>query len=325
MLPTKFGHFYYISLLLNLLILVGCREGPRSDAPLVLQTNWAPQPEDGGFFHASESGLFEEEGIDVEVRPASAGMNIYSHVAAGEADFGISVLAKLSVAINRGLPLVAVASYRPATLRVLLLHEDDPVQDFPDLNHRMVKARGEDLWLKYLQHEYKLEMRIVPHDFGLGQFLAQDDLIQQGLLTSEPYTLKERGVPVRILELSKAGWENPEVIFCRRDLLEQDPELVAKVVRASLKGWDEFLRGDAEETLAWLAKENPARSIESMRWARDELTKMYGESGVWTGDDFGKISPEKVERILSILKTLGAVGDSLSVEELVDFSIGERI
>lgn len=308
-----------------LLACTGC--GPKAEVSsnslrtVTLQTNWAPQPEDGGFFHAAQSGLYRDEGLEVSVHPASAGMNIYSYIAAGEAEFGISVLAKLVVAIDRGLPLVAIASYRPASLRVLLLREEDPAIDFPDLDQRMIKARGEDLWLKYLQHEYDLELRVVPHDFGLGQFLARQDLIQQGLLTSEPFTLKEKGVPVRTLELSKAGWENMEVIFCRRELLESNPELAKSVARASLLGWQRFLQEDAEETLKWLAQENPARSIDSMRWAREALARMYAESGVFENGEFGVVDSAKVERMIKILAELGAIDEAMPVEDVVDFSI----
>lgn len=320
--------------LILLLFCFGCsRDSDESElktggfSAVTLQTNWVPQPEDGGFFHAKQLGLFEQEGIYLNIQPASAGMNIYSYIAAGEAEFGITVLSKLLVAIDKGLPLVAVASYRPASLRVLLVHDQDPIQGFPDLDQRVIKARGEDLWLKYLQKKYALDLRVIPHDFGVGQFIARPDLVQQGLLTSEPYTLRENGVAVRVLELKDAGWENMEVIFCRTDFLEKNPDLVRGVARASIEGWRRYLLDgkSAEETNQWLSVENPARSIESMRWARDALAKMYADSGVFGNGSFGEIDPEKVMRMVDNLLDLGAIKKPLPIESIADLEVAREL
>lgn len=281
---------------------------------LILQTNWAPQPEDGGFYHAQRTGMFEEKGISMKVRPASAGMNIYTTVAAGDADFGISVLAKVLVAVDRGLPLKVISSYRPASLRVLLAHAEDPVESFEDLDGRLIKARGEDLWLKYLISEYDLDLRILPHDFGIGQFVARKDLIQQGLLTSEPFTLREKGVPVKVLELKEAGWKNMEVLFCREELLEADPDLVSQVASICAEGWRGFLSEASAETLLFLAEENPARSIESMRWAKEILASKY-KAALEEGEDWlGPVDLEAAQGFAESLKEMGALSEGFELE-----------
>ena len=38
---------------------------------VVLQTDWYPQPEHGGFYTALVNGSYEEEGLDVTIQPGS--------------------------------------------------------------------------------------------------------------------------------------------------------------------------------------------------------------------------------------------------------------
>jgi NitT/TauT family transport system substrate-binding protein len=42
--------------------------------------------------------------------------------------------------------------------------------------------------------------------------------------------------------ISGAGYDPYRVFFTRRDLIEQHPDIVAKFVRATIKGWQEYLR-----------------------------------------------------------------------------------
>src|SRR5271167_3792893 len=81
-----------VSLLLLSFLLVSCREKPAATPGLtqvVLQTDWYPQPEHGGFYTALVEGYYKAEGLAVTIQPGGPYMQPYQQVAAGAAQFGM--------------------------------------------------------------------------------------------------------------------------------------------------------------------------------------------------------------------------------------------
>lgn len=172
-----------IALLLLTLWSCGGGSDPRaSEAPpetVSLQIDWYAQPEYGGFYQSLAMAPETSAGVRLEISPGGPGKSPLRSVAAGQTEYGTSTTTKLIPAIEKGMPLVAIAGFRQRTLRILVLHDSDPAQGFEDLRGRRLKARPEDLWVDFLQHRYELNLRIIPHDFGMGQFLSDPTLVQQ--------------------------------------------------------------------------------------------------------------------------------------------------
>ena len=75
------------------ILLPGCHGG-RSDsgnglAPILLQLDWYPQPEHGGFFAAQLLGYYKAEGLDVSLLPLPQYGSVAQLVATGKADIGL--------------------------------------------------------------------------------------------------------------------------------------------------------------------------------------------------------------------------------------------
>src|SRR5215217_323702 len=81
--------------------------GPRK---VVLQTDWFPQAEHGGFYQALARGFYAEAGLDVDIWPGGPGSGIKLKVARGEADFGMNRSDDILLAASRDLPLLIVAA-----------------------------------------------------------------------------------------------------------------------------------------------------------------------------------------------------------------------
>ncbi|TGH79058.1 ABC transporter substrate-binding protein, partial [Escherichia coli] len=50
--------------------------------------HWVPEAEHCGFFQAKATGLYEQAGLDVELRPGNPNVNMPLLVASGELDMG---------------------------------------------------------------------------------------------------------------------------------------------------------------------------------------------------------------------------------------------
>lgn len=74
-----------------------------------LVLDWTPNTNHTGLYVAQENGYFEDEGLNVEIiMPGEAGAN--QLVAAGKAEFGITVQETLTEARVGGIPLVSLAA-----------------------------------------------------------------------------------------------------------------------------------------------------------------------------------------------------------------------
>ncbi len=60
-------------------------------------------------------------------------------------------------------------------------------------------------------------------------------------MTNEPFFAKQAGVEVRTLMISASGYDPYRVSFTTREFAAAHPDVVAKFVRASIRGWLAYL------------------------------------------------------------------------------------
>ena len=94
---------------------------------------------------------------------------------------------------------------------------------------------------------------------SVANFVADPQYIQQTFATSEPFFTRQAGIETRVLLVSEIGYNPFRVMFTTRDFLRQHPETVAAFVRASLRGWRDYLN-DPDAAHNVIAKLNPART-----------------------------------------------------------------
>ncbi|MEO6246724.1 MAG: ABC transporter substrate-binding protein, partial [Opitutaceae bacterium] len=131
-------------LVLATVLVMGCgRPDPTAAAPkaetkrkVVLQTDWFPQAEHGGFYQALARGFYAEAGLELEIWPGGPGAGIKLKVARGDADFGMLRSDDLMLAVGQGMPLVMVAATLQHDGMALLVHDASPVRTFRDLDGR---------------------------------------------------------------------------------------------------------------------------------------------------------------------------------------------
>jgi len=242
--------------------LSGCRGSKPAAAggltPVLLQLDWFPQPEHGGFFAAQLLGFYKDEGLDVTLLPLPQYGSVAQLVTTGKADFGLGSSDQVLEWNSNGLPLVAVSATMQHDPQAVMFHKDSPIHDFKDLEGHTIAAQPGATWLKYVTLRYNLrEVREVPSTHSIANFLADPSYVQQIFVTSEPFFAKQAGAEVRILPISSSGYDPYRVAFTKRDFVTQHPDLVAKFVRASIRGWQAYL-SDPTATNALLLKLNPA-------------------------------------------------------------------
>ena len=279
------------------LVLGGCRKqiAPSGLTPVKLQTDWYPQPEHGGFYDALIRGYYKDEGLDVTIAPGGPYVSTDQEVSVGDAQFAMGSSDHTLQVIGNGLPLVAVAATMQHDPQALMVHQDSPVHSFGDLAGHAVAIRfGASTWFEFLVKRYQLKnVREIPATYSVANFLQDPGYIQQIFVTSEPFFALQSGVPVRTLLISEAGYDPYRVFLTSRSFLQQHPDVVAKFVRASLRGWRDYLI-HPDDINAAIAKLNPAMSVPQMKFSYEGLRDQHFITGdAPNGADLGRFDPAR--------------------------------
>jgi NitT/TauT family transport system substrate-binding protein len=233
---------------------------------ITLQADWYPQPEHGGFYTALAKGYYKDEGLDVTIQPGGPYVFVEQQVASGAAQFGMGSSDRTLEAVAEGQPLVAVAATMQHDPQGIMVRKDSPIHSFSDLNGHTVAIKTGSTWWEYIEKRYKLgNVHEVPAMMNVANFVADPNYVQQAFATSEPFFAMQAGIATRVLLTSDAGYSPYRVMFTTRDFLAQHPEIVRKFVRASIKGWREYLK-DPTTANALIAKLNPALNPQWMEF-----------------------------------------------------------
>jgi NitT/TauT family transport system substrate-binding protein len=268
------------------LCLAGCNKpstasGQPGLAKITLQADWYPQPEHGGFYTALVKGYYRDEGLDLRIQPGGPYVVVPQQVASGAAQFGMASSDQILESVADGQSLVAVAATMQRDPQGIMVRKDSPVHSFQDLNGRTVAIKLGSTWFEYLQKRYKLDgVRLIPATFSVANFVADPQYIQQAFATSEPFFARQAGVETRVLLTSEAGYNPYRVMFTTRDFLAKNPDIVARFVRASIKGWREYLSDPTLGNTA-VSSVNPALNQQWMQFTWQALR----DGGFVTGDD----------------------------------------
>jgi NitT/TauT family transport system substrate-binding protein len=316
---------FRLGLILALLALIpmqGCKRHQAANGLtlVTLQTDWYPQPEHGGFYAALAKGYYKDAGLDVTISPGGPYVNVEQQVSTNAAQFGMGSSDRLLEAVAGGQPLLAVFATMQHDPQAVMLHADSPVQSFADLNGHTISIRTGATWFEYIVKRYNLDrMHVIPATYSVANFIQDPGYIQQIFVTSEPFFAKNANVPVRTMLISQTGYDPYRIAFTSQSYAQQHPDVVAKFVQASLRGWQEYLR-DAQPAHATITKLNPAMDPALMQFSYEALRDgHFVEGGALPTDKLGNFDPQRwstMEQQLADLKVIAKPVDPASVYTL---------
>jgi len=279
------------------LSVLGCRRpvGDSGLTKIVFQADWYPQPEHGGFYTALAKGYYKDEGLDVTIQPGGPYITVEKQVFAGAAQFGMGSSDKVLEANSQGQTLVGVEATMQRDPQGIMVRKDSPIHSFADLNgHSIAIKVGESTWFEFIVKRFHLDnVHIVPAMMNVANFVADPQYIQQAFATSEPFFAHQAGIETRVLLVSDAGYSPYRVVYTTHDFVQQHPEIVAKFVRASVKGWKDYLN-DPAAAHAMIAKLNPALNPEWMQFTWQQLRDGHFVAGDDpSGAQLGQMDPAR--------------------------------
>jgi NitT/TauT family transport system substrate-binding protein len=225
-------------------------------------TDWKAEAEHGGYYQALATGIYRRHGLEVAIHQGGPQVNHGQLLAAGRLDCNIGSNSFIPLNfVHEGVPIVAVAAMFQKDPSVLIAHPGQGDDSLAALAGKPIMI-GSDTRIgswNFLKRKFGYtDAQIRPYTFSVAPFLADPKAIQQGYLTSEPFTIEQAGVKPVVLLLADAGYSSyGSLIQTTQALLARDPQLVQRFVDASIEGWYSYLYADPAPANALIKKDNP--------------------------------------------------------------------
>jgi NitT/TauT family transport system substrate-binding protein len=294
---------------------------------VTLQLKWVTQGQFGGYYVAKDKGFYEEEGLDVEIKPGGPDIAPEQVIAGGGADVVVTWMAAALVAREKGVPLVNIAQPFQKSGLQLICPKDGPVKTQADF-------KGKTLGVWFFGNEYPFFAWM--NKLGLStEGGAEGVTVLKQSFDVQPLVQKQADC-ISVMTYNEywqaidAGFKPEDLTVFNytemgNDLLEDglyvmqdklaDPtfkENMVKFVRASMKGWK-------------YAIENPEEAAEIVldNGGQDEnhQKRMMGEVAKLIGDGSGVLKPDLYERTAKALtdqKIITKVPDGAYTTEITD-------
>jgi NitT/TauT family transport system substrate-binding protein len=286
-------------LLLVAAVVVACSSGKDQPPPdeVTVQLKWFHQAQFAGFYVAQEQGYYAEENLAVTFIEGGPDIVIPEQVANGEADFGVDAPEAILLQRSQGLPVVAIAVIYRFNPIVFVSMADSGITRSEDLiGHAgaMIGGGGE-LVLEAMMTRLGLDIgqvSLIPHD---GQFVT---LVNGDADFTSAYTngglakIYQAGLDVNLIWPSDYGIHfYGDTLFTTDQMIADNPEVVIRFLRATLRGWREAIENPAaavEVTLQYAPQADSETQRDMMQASiplvytgEDQIGWM--QAGVWQG------------------------------------------
>ena len=285
---------------------------------VTLRLKWLHQSQFAGYYAAEQEGFYAEEGINIELVPGGAETPSIQIVAGGAEQFGVSGMSQLMEARAEGIPVVALATtYRKNPL--VWFGIDESIQTPQDLIGKKVgltEGSNSDLLFRAMIQSAGLNIEdidTVPVKYNLPLLLEGEVDVYEGYLTDQPISVELAGYDTYIINPSDYGvYFYGDTLFTTEKVIQEDPDLVERFIRASIKGWE-------------FAYNNPEKTVDYVLMYSDQLNKEQELRGMEASleliqpDDkpIGTIEMEVVQQMQDLLVGFGIIESPIDLSELI--------
>ena len=240
---------------------ISADEGKKLE-PIVLQLKWTHQFQFAGYYMAKSLGYYQEEGIDLEIRPGGPSLNVTDEVLSGRADFGVGT-SSLLLDYAAGKPIVVLGVIYQHSPLVLLMPTEKPSDTIEQVARGplMLEANsGEILAMLRRAGLDVSKLDIVPHPPHSLSLLesSKDTISMSAYQTDEPYTLLKKNIKFNTFNPQTYGIDfYGDNFFTTQQTLRERKQIAEGFRRATIRGWEQAIQ-DPDTAIALVLEKYPA-------------------------------------------------------------------
>ena len=258
----------------------------RANTPIRFVTDWKAQAEHGGFYQALAEGIFAGQGLDVKIIQGGPDVNVPQILAGGAADFGIGSNSFISLnMVKQQIPIRAVMAVFQKDPQVLITHPRRDINSLSDMKGKpvLISAASMTAFWPWLRSKYGFsDTQIRKYTYNLAPFIVDPNAIQEGYLTSEPFTVEQQAhFKPKVFLLADYGYPGyANMVLAPQKWIDTNRKTVQAFVNAARRGWERYLI-DPRPGNALIKRDNPDMTDAIIAQALD---KMKSHQMVMSGD-----------------------------------------
>lgn len=281
-----------------------------------VRLKWLHQTQFAGIYVADQEGYYAQENLEVTVEPIDLERQVtLDYVLAGENDFAIGAAEEIIIAQSQGHPVRAVATIFKLTPLVYLSPAEAGIKTPSDLV-------GKTVALSPGQGTYLYEAMMGQLDIDRSQ-INEIDMSVWGLdcwqtadmcavyATNELVQANYEGIETNVLWPSDYGVPfYGDVIFTTEEFIEQNPDVVERFVRATLKGWQKAIEDPELATNATLQYDpelDKGFQLEAMKASIPLID---------TGDGLGLMQEERWQQMHDVVLEQGLIDGPVDLSKV---------
>lgn len=293
---------------------------------IIYSLNWTPQAQHVPFFAALGHGLYEAEGLDVEIQKGNGSSKTIQRVAIGDATFGLASAVNLvqakAKAIDNVIMIGTVFSNSP---QLLVSLKENNYTTPKDVANKKVATTAWAALRNVLP--IFLERNNVPKEF---EFILMDSgVIFQSVMSGKAdfgdnylpnlptweKLAKEQNKKLNVIKFADYGVNHYDLmIIGNTDYLKKHPEIARKFLRATYKGYD-LTKNNPEKAVKYYLEYNPVLGMETTLLGlpptfdllEDDYTRKHGT---------GYIDPAKVADTIELIRKSYKIDTPISADSL---------
>ena len=310
-------------------------------ADVTLQLKWVTQGQFAGYYAALEQGYYEDEGLNVTIKPGGPDIVPEQVVLGGQADFGINWLDNTLATRDQGGKIVNIAQVFARSGMTELTWADSGLDSIEDLAGKKV-----GVWLGGNEHKLfaaltkngidpQSDAQIVAQPFDMNLFLNREvdaaaamtynELAQvletKNADTGQLYTLDDLNV-MKMSDLGTGALEDG--IFVTEEWLadETNQDVAVRFLKASFKGWV-YCRDNPDECTQYVLDAGPTLGEGHQRWMVNEINKLIwpNDNGIGVMDEDDYDTTAQIAQDYDIVKA--DPGDGVYVTDYAQAAVDE--
>ncbi|MDR7125571.1 ABC transporter substrate-binding protein [Pseudotabrizicola sp. 4114] len=282
---------------------------------VTLQLKWVTQAQFAGYYVAQAKGFYEDEGLNVTIKPGGPDIAPTQVIAGGGADVVVEWMPAALAAREKGLPLVNIAQpFKSSGMMLTCLAESGITTpaDFADKTLGVWFFGNEYPFLSWMsQLNLKTDgspggVTVLKQGFNVDPLLQKQAACISTMTYNEYWQVIDAGIAESDLITFKYQDQGVATMEDGLYVLEEnlaDPafeEKMVKFVRASMKGWKYAEENSDEAAMIVLENDETGAQTESHQ------KRMMSEVAKLTAGSNGALDPADYERTVASLLSPGS-------------------
>ena len=225
---------------------------------------------------AQQQGYFAEEGLDVEFVAGKGGVDVAKQVGAGNAVIGGAIGDTPIIVRANGIPVKAVAVLGAGSLTLIASHPESPIDKPAQLKGKTISVMAYTDTTYYSLLGTMRKAGLTRDDAsiqaagpaGVWQLFASKKADVMAGVPDWVVSVRASGAKVHLMSPSEGFSSMAQAILASDDAIKNNPELIQKMVRATLRGMtlimkdpDAAVKAYVEANPSFKGKEDQVRQV----------------------------------------------------------------